>query len=196
MCKIVLASSSPFRRALLEKLNLPFIAVAPDINETPLAGEAPDAMVLRLAEGKARALAGHYPDHLLIGSDQCCVLDGHITGKPLTRENAIGQLRQASGRRVTFYTGLVLLNSLTGGIQRAVEPYYVTFRTLTEQEITGYVTQDQPLQSAGSFKSEGLGISLFESFEGRDPNALVGLPLMALGAMLRGEGVNPLLRQP
>ncbi|NDL61924.1 Maf family protein [Acerihabitans arboris] len=196
MCKIVLASSSPFRRTLMEKLTLPFIAVAPDIDETPLANESADAMVLRLAEGKARALAGRYPDHLIIGSDQCCVLAGRITGKPHTRENAVGQLRQASGRRVTFYTGLVLLNSLTGATQRTVEPFYVTFRTLTDREIAGYVALDQPLGSAGSFKSEGLGISLFDALEGRDPNALIGLPLMALGAMLRNEGVNPLLRNP
>ncbi|WP_410015758.1 Maf family protein [Sodalis sp. C49] len=193
MCKIVLASSSPFRRALMEKLTLPFIAIAPDIDETRLADESADHMVLRLAEGKARALAGRYPAHLIIGSDQCCVLEGRITGKPHTHENAVGQLRQASGRRVTFYTGLALLNSLTGRIQRTVEPFHVTFRTLSEAEIAGYVALDQPLHSAGSFKSEGLGISLFDALEGRDPNALIGLPLIALGGMLRNEGINPLL---
>ncbi len=194
MCEIVLASSSPFRRALLEKLNLPFHSAAPDIDETPLAGEAAAAMVLRLAGAKARALAERYPAHLIIGSDQCCVLNGRITGKPHTRENAIAQLRQASGRRVTFYTGLVLLNSRTGRAQETVEPFHVVFRTLADPEIDGYVTLDQPWHCAGSFKSEALGIALFDSLSGRDPNTLIGLPLIALAAMLRDEGVNPLTR--
>ncbi|MEA9391981.1 nucleoside triphosphate pyrophosphatase [Acerihabitans sp. TG2] len=192
MCEIVLASSSPFRRILLEKLNLPFQCQAPDINETPLAGEAADAMVLRLAGAKAQALAGHYSQHLIIGSDQCCVLGGRITGKPYTHDNAIEQLRQASGKRVTFYTGLALLNSRTGHLQALVEPYHVVFRTLSDREIEGYVSQEQPWYSAGSFKCEGLGITLFDSLSGRDPNTLIGLPLIALTRMLRNEGVNPL----
>jgi len=194
MCEIVLASSSPFRRTLLEKLNLAFQCAAPNIDETPLAGEAADAMVLRLAGAKAQALAANYDHHLIIGSDQCCVLGGRITGKPYTHDNAVEQLRQASGKRITFYTGLVLLNSRTGNRQQLVEPYHVVFRTLSDREIEGYVTQEQPWHSAGSFKCEGLGITLFDSLSGRDPNTLIGLPLIALSDMLRNQGVNPLTR--
>src|SRR5476649_947695 len=190
MCEIVLASSSPFRRTLLEKLNLAFQCAAPNIDETPLAGEAADAMVLRLAGAKAQALAANYDHHLIIGSDQCCVLGGRITGKPYTHDNAVEQLRQASGKRITFYTGLVLLNSRTGNRQQLVEPYHVVFRTLSDREIEGYVTQEQPWHSAGSFKCEGLGITLFDSLSGRDPNTLIGLPLIALSDMLRNQGVN------
>lgn len=194
MCKIVLASSSPFRRELLSRLTLPFEAATPDIDETPASDEDAEALVLRLSEEKALALAGRYSDHLIIGSDQCCVLAGRITGKPHTRDNAIAQLRRASGQQVTFYTGLALHNSRTGRTQRGVEPFHVTFRDLSELEIEGYVDVDQPWHCAGSFKCEGLGISLFAGLEGRDPNALVGLPLILLGEMLRNEGVNPLLR--
>ncbi len=192
MCEIVLASSSPFRRTLLEKLNLPFQCEAPNIDEAPLAGEAADAMVLRLARAKAQALAGHYGQHLIIGSDQCCVLDGHITGKPYTHDNAVAQLRQASGKRITFHTGLALLNTRTGRLQALVEHYHVVFRALSDREIEGYVSQEQPWHSAGSFKCEGLGITLFDALSGRDPNTLIGLPLIALTGMLRNEGVNPL----
>lgn len=192
MYEIVLASSSAFRRTLLEKLNLPFRYQAPDIDETPLCGEAAEAMVLRLAGAKAQALAGHYDQHLIIGSDQCCVLDGRITGKPHTHDNAVQQLRQASGKRVTFYTGLALLNSHTGHLQALVEPYHVVFRTLSDQEIEGYLRQEQPWHCAGSFMCEGLGITLFDALSGRDPNTLIGLPLIALTTMLRNEGVNPL----
>ena len=192
MCKIVLASSSPFRRAIMEKLMLPFLTAAPDIDETPLPGETAPDMVLRLSAEKARALGHEFDRHLIIGSDQCCVLGNAITGKPHTRENAITQLRRASGRRITFYTGLSLYNSLTRRLQQTVEPFHVTFRTLSDREIEGYVDAEQPLQCAGGFKSEGLGIALFDSLDGRDPNSLIGLPLMSLAAMLRNEGVNPL----
>ncbi|WP_413723847.1 Maf family protein [Sodalis sp. RH16] len=192
MCKIVLASSSPFRRALLEKLRLPFLTCAPDIDEAPLSGESPRDMVLRLSAGKAAALRIKYERHLIIGSDQCCVLGGEITGKPLSRENAVRQLRRASGKRVTFYTGLVLLNSATGRLQQTVETFQVTFRSLSDREIEGYVDAEQPLNCAGAFKCEGLGITLFQSLDGRDPNSLIGLPLIALAAMLRNEGINPL----
>ncbi len=192
MCKIVLASSSPFRRALLEKLTLPFLICAPGIDESPLPGESPRDMVLRLSAGKAAALREKYDNHLIIGSDQCCVLGGDITGKPYNRENAVRQLRRASGKRVTFYTGLVLLNSGTGRQQQTVEPFQVTFRNLSDREIEGYVDAEQPLHCAGAFKCEGLGIALFQSLDGRDPNSLIGLPLIALAAMLRNEGINPL----
>lgn len=192
MCKIVLASSSPYRRVLLEKLALPFTSATPGIDETPLAGESAQQMVQRLAQLKAYALAEDWPDHLIIGSDQCCVLDGKITGKPHTPENACDQLRRASGQTLTFYTALALLNSRSGRLQQCVEPFEVKFRTLSEHEITRYVAQDQPLQCAGSFKCEGLGISLFSSMTGRDPNSLIGLPLIALCDMLRNEGSSPL----
>lgn len=134
-----------------------------------------------------------YPDHLIIGSDQVCVLDGEITGKPLTEENARLQLRKASGNIVTFYTGLALFNSANGHLQTEVEPFDVHFRHLSEAEIDNYVRKEHPLHCAGSFKSEGFGITLFERLEGRDPNTLVGLPLIALCQMLRREGKNPLM---
>ncbi|MGV7093712.1 Maf family protein [Siccibacter turicensis] len=192
MTAIVLASTSPFRRALLEKLDIPFITDAPDADETPYPHESAPQLVQRLAGAKAQALAARYPQHLIIGSDQVCVLNGVITGKPHTRENAIAQLTQASGNSITFYTGLALLNTATGRQQTLCEPFQVHFRQLQAQEIHAYVDKEQPLHCAGSFKSEGLGITLFDRLEGRDPNTLVGLPLIALCEMLRNEGVNPL----
>lgn len=192
MHRLLLASTSAYRKMLLEKLRLPFITAAPKVDETPLAGEDAEALVLRLAIAKAQALAPAYPDHLIIGSDQVCVIDGNITGKPHTAENACAQLRLASGRKVTFYTGLALYNSKNRRLQALCEPFHVHFRSLTDEEITGYVRQEQPLNCAGSFKSEGLGIALFNRLEGRDPNALVGLPLIALLEMLRAEGIDPL----
>ncbi|MDW4576277.1 Maf family protein [Atlantibacter hermannii] len=193
MTQLVLASTSPYRQSLLEKLGIPFIAAAPDADETPLIDEDARHLVLRLAQQKAQSLANRYPNHLIIGSDQVCVLDGKITGKPLTEENACLQLTQASGHIVTFYTGLAVFNSANGQLQTECEPFDVHFRTLTQAEIARYVEKESPLYCAGSFKSEGLGITLFERLNGRDPNTLVGLPLIALCQMLRNEGVNPLL---
>lgn len=192
MPELILASTSPYRRLLLEKLGIPFTCAAPDIDELPLPAETPRHLVLRLAQAKAQALAEHFPQHLIIGSDQVCVLDGEITGKPHTEENARKQLKKASGNIVTFYTGLALYNSVNGQLQTECEPFDVHFRHLTEQEINHYVQKESPLNCAGSFKSEGLGIALFERLEGRDPNTLVGLPLIALCQMLRREGCNPL----
>lgn len=192
MFQIVLASTSPYRKTLLEKLGLPFVCANPAVDETPQAQEDARTLVARLAQEKARALAATYPQHLIIGGDQVCVLDGAITGKPLTPDNAARQLRQASGRCVCFYTGLALLNSASGVMQSVVEPFEVHFRTLSEDEIAAYLAREQPWNCAGSFKSEGLGISLFDKLVGRDPNTLVGLPLIALCDMLRREGVNPL----
>ncbi|KHN50652.1 Maf family protein [Pectobacterium fontis] len=192
MQQIVLASTSPYRRALLEKLAIPFICASPDIDETPLPGESAIDLVIRLAENKARALAKQYPDHLIIGSDQVCVLGNTITGKPHNKVNATRQLQQASGKCVSFFTGLALFNSGTQEVQRIAEPFDVHFRTLTEAEIDGYLEKEQPWNCAGSFKSEGLGIALFERLSGRDPNTLIGLPLIALIHMLQKEGVNPL----
>nr|WBU72576.1 Maf family protein [Citrobacter braakii] len=192
MPQLILASTSPWRRALLEKLAIPFECAAPEVDETPLPGEAPRHLVLRLAQKKAQSLAHRYPSHLIIGSDQICVLDGEITGKPLTEENARQQLLKARGNIVTFYTGLALYNSATGHLQTEVEPCDVHFRHLSETEIEDYVRKERPLHCAGSFKSEGLGIALFERLEGRDPNTLIGLPLIALCQMLRREDMNPL----
>lgn len=193
MTNLVLASTSPFRRQLLEKLGLPFDCAAPDVDETPHPGETPRHLVLRLAQAKAQAMAERYPQHLIIGSDQVCLLDGEITGKPKSEENARRQLALASGNVVTFYTGLALYNSATGALQTECEPFDVHFRHLSEQEIDDYVRKERPLHCAGSFKCEGLGIALFERLEGRDPNTLIGLPLIALCQMLRREHCNPLL---
>ncbi len=193
MQRLLLASTSPYRKMLLEKLQLPFDCAAPQVDETPLPGESAEALVLRLATAKAQALALAYPEHLIIGSDQVCVIDGSITGKPHTEVNARAQLRQASGQAVTFYTGLALYNGRSKQLQALCEPFHVHFRALSEAEIAAYVRLEQPLNCAGSFKSEGLGIALFDRLEGRDPNTLIGLPLIALLAMLRAEGINPLV---
>ena len=189
---ILLASTSPFRQALLRKLGLPFITAAPEVDESPQPGENAEALVIRLAVAKAQALAGTYPRHWIIGSDQVCVLDGAIAGKPHTAENALAQLRAASGKAITFYTGLALFHPASGRLLQCCEPFVVHFRTLTDAEIAGYVDKEQPLQCAGSFKSEGLGLCLFDRLEGRDPNTLVGLPLIALNGMLQQAGINPL----
>lgn len=193
MSNIILASTSPYRRALLEKLGIAFECAAPGVDETPTPGESPRHLVLRLAQAKAQSLAGSYPNHLIIGSDQVCVLDGEIAGKPLTEEKAFQQLMKARGNIITFYTGLALYNSATGNLQTECEPFDVHFRHLSEQEINDYLRKERPLNCAGSFKSEGLGIALFDRLEGRDPNTLVGLPLIALCQMLRREHANPLL---
>ena len=191
--RILLASTSAYRRAILEKTTLQFDCDAPDIDETALAGESAISLVKRLAEQKARVLAAKYPDYLIIGSDQVCVIDETILGKPHTFENAQRQLMMASGKKVSFYTGLCLLDSDSGNAQVLCEPFDVHFRTLEEQEIAGYLKLEQPYDCAGSFKCEGLGISLFEKLEGRDPNTLIGLPLIALLGLLREHGINPLM---
>jgi len=193
MPNLILASTSPYRRVLLEKLGVTFECAAPNVDESPQPGESPRHLVVRLAQEKAKSLAARFPDHLIIGSDQVCVLDGIITGKPHTEENARQQLLKARGSIVTFYTSLALYNSSTGHLQTECEPFDVHFRHLSEQEIDDYVRKERPLNCAGSFKSEGLGIALFERLDGRDPNALVGLPLIALCQMLRRENYNPLM---
>lgn len=195
MTKLVLASTSPFREALLNKLGLPFITAAPQVDESPQPAESASQLVLRLAAAKAQALSEKYPDHLIIGSDQVCVLKNQITGKPHTVENACAQLRQASGQSVIFYTGLALHSSRQQQTRTLCETFTVHFRQLSEEEISAYVAREQPLNCAGSFKSEGLGITLFERLEGRDPNTLVGLPLIALCELLREAGMDPLLNQ-
>ncbi len=189
---LVLASTSPYRRALLARLGLAFDATTPQVDETRHPDEPPQALVLRLAEAKARAVAPRFRHALIIGSDQVACLDGQILGKPHDRTTAIHQLQAASGRSVLFQTGLCLLNAATGQAQTLVEPFRVHFRTLTRQQIENYLDHEQPYDCAGSFKSEGLGIALFERLEGDDPNALIGLPLIRLVTMLEAAGVLPL----
>ncbi|MFL1907131.1 Maf family protein [Plesiomonas shigelloides] len=191
--KLILASTSPFRKQLLEKLGIPFQCANPDIDETARPNESAEQLVVRLAQEKARAVATLHPEHLIIGSDQVCVLNGHITGKPLTVERAEEQLSLASGQCITFYTGLCLYDSRSGQHQSHCEPFHVHFRSLSTAEIHAYVAKEQPLWCAGSFKCEGLGITLFERLEGDDPNALIGLPLIRLNQMLIQQGCNPLL---
>jgi len=188
--RLVLASTSPFRQALLEKLGLPFDTAAPDVDERRREGESPVALVKRLAESKARAVAGRFPGALVIGSDQVACLGEEILGKPGSEEKAVAQLMAMNGRRITFHTGLCLLNNATERAQVVCEDFHVHFRDLTEAQIRRYVEKEQPLNCAGSFKSEGYGITLFRRLEGDDPNALVGLPLIRLVEMLGKEGVK------
>lgn len=188
---LVLASSSPWRRAILDKLGLPYRTKHPEIDETRFPNETAATLVSRLAEEKARAVAPSYKNALVIGSDQVAVLDDEIIGKPGTHERAVEQLCKASGRSLTFLTGLCLLNTETGTAQVEVVPYHVHFRELSEDMIEGYLQHEQPYNCAGSFRSEGAGIVLFERLEGDDPNTLVGLPLIRLVRMLEAEGVRP-----
>ncbi|QXW31576.1 Maf-like protein [Aeromonas sanarellii] len=177
---LILASTSRYRKALLEKLGLPFQCASPEVDETPRPGETADTLVRRLAHAKASAIARQHDQGLIIGSDQVCVCDGRILGKPGTVENAVAQLMLAQGRSVTFYTGLCVINAANGHAEQLVEPFTVHFRSLDEAAIRRYVEAERPLDCAGSFKCEGMGIVLFKALEGRDPNALVGLPLIAL----------------
>ena len=190
---LVLASSSPYRKVLLGKLGIPFAAASPDIDERSRPHELPGQLVRRLAEEKARALAPDWPDHWIVGSDQVASLcDGTILTKPGNHEVARNQLRRSSARTVTFHTGLALLDSNTGKSESLCEEFQVVFRKLDDQEIEHYLLTEQPLDCAGSFRMEGLGITLFEKLEGRDPNTLVGLPLIALNALLRAWGMDVL----
>ncbi|MDX7999612.1 septum formation inhibitor Maf [Xenorhabdus sp. Reich] len=192
MLPIVLSSTSVYRRQLLEKMGLSFTCASPDIDESPQENESPEQLVMRLSCAKATALQRDYSNHLIIGSDQVCVLDNKITGKPHNFENAFAQLKKSSGKCVTFYTGITLFNSKTGDTDIRCELFYVYFRDLTETEIINYLNKEKPFNCAGSFKSEGLGITLFEKLDGRDPNTLIGLPLITLTKMLIRQGVNPL----
>ena len=190
--KLVLASTSPFRKQLLDKLQLPYETDSPDIDESPLGEDTIEKMVMRLAEAKARAVSPRHPDSLIIGSDQSAVLNGKLLSKPGNFDNAFKQLKQASGQKIVFQTGLCLLNSSTDEVQVTCVPYTVVFKQLSDSEITNYLNKEQPYNCAGSFKSEALGIALFERFEGEDPNALIGLPLIKLVDMLNSEGMAPL----
>ena len=186
---LVLASTSIYRSELLKRLQLPFETAVPDINEAPLPLESARATSLRLAQEKARAVAEHYPDALIIGSDQVALLQGQHLGKPLNHDNAVMQLRAMRGKTTCFYTAVALLNSKTGNMQIEVAENHVTLRDLSDSEIEGYLLKEQPYHCAGSAKSEGLGIALMSKMSGDDPNALIGLPLIMLTGMLRRENV-------
>jgi len=191
-CRLVLASTSPFRKEILAKLGLAFETAAPDIDESPIEKETPEQLVVRLAEQKARAVSDNFPEHLIIGSDQVAVIDEKILGKPHTHERAVEQLSNASGKTVRFYTGLCLYNSKTNTTQSEAVPFDVVFRKLTSSQIENYLLAEKPYNCAGSFKSEALGITLFEKLQGDDPNTLIGLPLIRLVAMLEKEGLYPI----
>ena len=187
---LVLASTSTYRKELLNRLGLTFITAVPDVDESRRNDESPQQLVQRLAEAKARAVASQYPDALIIGSDQVASIDGQILGKPGNHEQAVAQLHLASGKRLQFLTGLCLLNSLSGIAQVELIPFAVVFRPLSDRQIENYLRREKPYHCAGAFKSEALGISLCDRFEGDDPNALIGLPLIRLTRMLEAEGVT------
>ncbi|WP_407296320.1 Maf family protein [Stutzerimonas zhaodongensis] len=190
MRRLLLASSSPYRRELLSRLQLEFDCKAPDIDETARAGEQPEQLVRRLALEKAQALALTHQQHLIIGSDQVAVLEGRILGKPYTFSRARQQLKDCSGRSVNFLTGLTLLDSQTGTTQSDCVTFTVHFRPLSDQQIERYLQAEQPYDCAGSFKAEGLGVSLFISTEGPDATSLIGLPLIRLVDMLNNAGIE------
>ncbi len=192
--ELILASTSRYRAQLLARLELPFSTVAPAVDETPMADESPGDLVIRLALLKAQAGARNATDALVIGSDQVAELDGRILGKPGTPDRARDQLNALSGREVVFHTGLCLFDTRDGSHQTAVVDTLVRFRPLSERQIRDYVDREQPLDCAGAFKSEGLGIALFEHLGGEDPNALIGLPLIRLCSMLERAGLPVLGR--
>lgn len=190
--KLILASSSPYRRELLGRLMIPFETVSPDIDESPQAGETPRALVLRLSVEKALAVAATVGSALVIGSDQVAVHEGGlIVGKPADHAHAVRQLASASGKTITLYTGLALINAANGRIQSDVVPYTVRFKTLSEREIESYLHKEKPYGCSGSLRADGLGIALLEKFIGDDPTALIGLPLIRLVSMLQEEGLSP-----
>jgi len=187
---LILASSSEYRRQLLQKLLIPFNSISPHIDESVLAGEKPQETALRLAQEKAKKIGNEYPHALVIGCDQVATLDGEQLGKPLNHNNATAQLQKMRGREVVFHSALCLYNAATGNMQADVVPYLVKFRQLSDEQIESYLTKEQPYHCTGSAKSEGLGIALIERMLGEDPNALIGLPLIKLITMLQNEGIN------
>lgn len=188
--QLILASTSPYRKELLKRLELPFETSNPATDETALPNETPQATALRLSEAKARAVAAKFPEALIIGSDQVASLDGRIFGKPGNYDRASAQLQAMRGRTVNFYTGLCLFNAKTGVAHLAGVPTLVTFRNLTDEQIENYLRKEEPYNCAGSAKSEGLGIAIIEKIEGNDPNALIGLPLIALCDLLAKENLK------
>lgn len=189
---LVLASTSRYRRALLERLGLPFAVAAPEVDEAAHPNEAAGTTALRLAEAKARAVAVRYEDALVIGSDQVADCAGRHVGKPGHRDGALAQLRMLAGQTVVFHTGVAVVDAKSGRCHRELVDVASTFRPLTEAEIVAYIDREQPFDCAGSVKSEGLGIALFERIVNDDPTALIGLPLIALMRLLRAEGVEAL----
>ncbi len=186
--RLILASSSRYRRALLQRLSIPFEVAVPNVDESPLPGESPTDLVRRLSAAKARAVAVRYPASVVIGSDQVAVHDGGIVGKPRDPEHAVEQLRSASGKRITLLTGLAVVDSDSGRSQVDVVPFHVLFRTLSAAQIERYLEKEKPYDCSGSVRADGLGVALLERFEGDDPNALIGLPLIRLVDMLHNEG--------
>jgi len=187
--KIILASSSTYRKSLLSKIITLFDCASPNIDESAHPNESFIALAERLANEKAQAIAQQFPNALIIGSDQVACLDSKQLCKPKTKENTIKQLMSCQGRSAFFYTGICLLNSKTGNLQSAIESYETKFRHLNKQQITHYVEREPAYDCAGGFKMEGLGISLFERISGDDPNSLIGLPLIRLIEMLEKEGI-------
>lgn len=185
---VILASTSPYRRKLLERLGLPFETLPPATDETPLPNESVTALTARLAQDKAHSLARQHPNALVIGSDQSAAIDDTLLSKPGNHSNAFAQLRRCSGRRVTFYTAFALVRQQPHFQAVHIEPFTVHFRRLSDTEIDNYLHREQPWDCAGSFKCEGLGIALFEKMEGNDPTALEGLPLIALTHALQQAG--------
>ena len=192
LASLVLASSSRYRRELLERFGLPFVVDAPAVDETPAPQESAAALVRRLSEAKARAVAERWPQAVVIGSDQAASFEGRILGKPATVANAVAQLLEFAGKRVDFYTGVAVLHTASGRIATHLDRTTAHFRQMRGQEVERYVHCDQPLDCAGGIKFEGLGPLLLTAVDTRDPSAGIGLPLIELGAMLRAEGINPL----
>jgi MAF protein len=195
MKKLVLSSTSPFRKEILAKFNIPFVCAKPNIDESAFDNESPVELVERLAIEKAKAVAGEFPDALIIGSDQVAMCDGEILGKPHNFENAVKQLEKFSNKTVVFYTGLCVYDSGLDYTTTLIEPFLVHFNQLSLSDIENYLHAEQPYNCAGSFKSEGLGICLFKKLEGDDPNTLIGLPLIKLVELLKQHNVNVLAEQ-
>lgn len=192
---LILASSSPFRQSILKKLMLPFASFSPDVDEQAFEGESAQQLVARLSELKAKAAIAKYQQGVVIGSDQVALFNGEILGKPHNKENAIKQLSLFSDNRVTFLTGLTVFDIESGKTVTEVVPFHVYFRQLTQAQISNYCDAETPYNCAGSFKSEGLGICLFDKLEGEDPNTLIGLPLIQLTKTLLAFGIDVLAEQ-
>ncbi|MDE2614210.1 MAG: septum formation inhibitor Maf [Burkholderiales bacterium] len=190
--RIVLASTSRYRRELLARLRLPFDVVAPEVDESPRAGEAPAALADRLALAKARAVAARHPEAVVIGSDQVCEVDGAALGKPGTHQRAVAQLRRLSGRSAVFHTALAVVCHARGFERHDAAPVRVQFRALADDEIERYLLLEQPYDCAGAAKCETLGIALLDAIDSDDPTALVGLPLIRTARLLRAAGVDVL----
>ncbi|MCS7101363.1 MAG: Maf family nucleotide pyrophosphatase [Burkholderiaceae bacterium] len=194
MRTIVLASTSPYRRALLERLRLPFLVARPDVDEAALPGESPATTALRLAEKKARAVAAHHPGALIIGSDQVAEVDGTRLGKPGGFAAALAQLERMQGRTVVFHTAVALLDAAGGALRTANVPTEVRFRTLPRAALEAYLHLDEPYDCAGAAKIESAGIALVEAVRSEDPTALIGLPLITVTSLLADFGVSVLPR--